>query len=73
MKELIREDWNYILYEQEQGFLFSVTCGTVAIFEISIVLNTQEVKHFQEQGQAFLQTLADRIRDNPNEYLNRRY
>lgn len=72
MKELIRDDWNYTLYEQEQGLLLSVVCGTVAIFEVNVLLNEDEIKHFQKDGKDFLQLLADTIRSNPDEYFQRK-
>jgi len=72
MKELLRSDYNYMLYQDGPRLLLSVACGTVAVFDITIALTAQETKYFQTQGEEFLVYLAGKVQYNPENYLERR-
>ncbi len=71
--ELTREDWNYLLYETPNGeLLLSVLCGSIAQFDLAILLNSEETQEWQQHGAAFLQSLAAKINGKPEAYLARR-
>jgi hypothetical protein len=64
MKEILRSQWNYMLCEKDEKLVFSVICGSVAIFEINIFLNEDELKKYNERGEEFLNELAEHVRNN---------
>lgn len=73
MKELINENWSHTLSEAGNGeLLLAVVCGTVAIFEITIVLNSDERARYKKEGASFVSELAGHVRDRPSDYLSRR-
>ncbi len=71
MKEIIRLQWTYILYEQNDRFLLSVVCGTVGIFETNIWLNETETEKYRKSGKEFIDGLAEQIRNAPSNYTDR--
>jgi len=71
MKEILRSQWNYILCEKEGELLFSVICGSVAIYEINIFLNDEEIEKYNAGGEGFLKELAEHIRNNSKVYNDR--
>lgn len=70
MKELIKKDWDYILYEDNQKFILSVLAGTIALYNIDIILNEDESLKYQATGQSYIDQLASEIRSQPEKYLN---
>lgn len=65
MRELTKSAWNYTLFDNEQGdFLFTVLCGSVGLYEISIRLTPAETAQYEKDGTTYLDTLADTIRSN---------
>ncbi|HOP65291.1 MAG TPA: hypothetical protein PK906_18070 [Spirochaetota bacterium] len=71
MKEILRSQWNYMLCDQDGELLFSVICGSVAIYEINIFLNDEEIEKYNAGGEEFLKELAEHIRFNPESYNDR--
>ncbi|MDA3818796.1 MAG: hypothetical protein PF486_15550 [Prolixibacteraceae bacterium] len=71
MKEILRSQWNYMLCEKDEKLVFSVICGSVAIFEINIFLNEDELKKYNERGEEFLNELAEHVRNNLKSYNDR--
>ncbi len=71
MEEVSLKKWDYILYRDGADLILSVVCGTVGIFEINIKLDYIECRHYEEQGDTYLAALAQQVRNNPDEYLNR--
>jgi hypothetical protein len=71
MKELSKKKWTYILYEINGQLLFSVVCGTVALFDRNIYLNEEEIKIYNEKKDAFLDLLAEKIRNSPDKFEDR--
>ncbi len=71
MEEILRSQWNYMLCRKDGELVFSVICGSVAIYEINIFLNKQETENYHEKGEEYLNELADRIRNNPGLYKDR--
>lgn len=70
-KELIRKDWDYTLYETPEGLLLSVLAGTVALFEVEILLSQEEYAQYQLLGFSYLDRLANEVRSEPEKYQNR--
>ena len=71
MKELVKKNWKYILYEDKGSLLLSVVCGTVALFDRNIRLNESEQKCYQQNGVAYLDKLASDISYSPEKYQDR--
>lgn len=71
MKELLRKDWDYILYESKKGLILSVLAGTVAVFEVKVLLNDAEQAQYKADGTTYLTALAAEIRSNPKPYQDR--
>ena len=68
---LINKEWAYTLFEQAGNLLLSVVCGTVAVFTVTVKLNPQEVRAFEQQGESFIDQLAQQIADDPQSYQHR--
>lgn len=72
MKNILTKRWNYSLQENKKGeIIISVLCGTVGLYEIEIVLSETEKKNFRDDGEFFLDELANDIRNNPSKYKDR--
>ncbi|MEL6562684.1 MAG: hypothetical protein AAFQ94_31235 [Bacteroidota bacterium] len=71
MKELLKKDWQYILFEDEEDLLLKVICGSVAIFELNIKLNDLEKTNFQLLGEEYIDKLAHEISSNYTKYQSR--
>ena len=72
MQELINKNCDYILFQDKTDFILKVECGTVAVYTITFQLNEAEKAGFDADGEGFLDHLAWKVRDYPEEYLNRR-
>jgi hypothetical protein len=72
MKNILTKRWNYSLQENKKGeMIISVLCGTVGLYEIEVVLSEIERKKISDDGENFLDGLANDIRNNPNKYKDR--
>lgn len=72
MKILSKKEWNYILYEKNGQYIFSVICGTVAQFEVEIKFNVEEIDRYNSEGEYFLDLYAENLRNNPSMWANRK-
>lgn len=72
MQELINKNWDYILSQSEEDYILEVVCGTVAIYTITFKLDEAEKAGFEAEGERFLDHLAWKVRDYPEEYIKRR-
>lgn len=63
MKELARENWNYILFEKEGSFVIEVECGGVAMYTKTHILTTEEAKRYFNEGMNYLKLLAEELRN----------
>ncbi|WLQ15981.1 hypothetical protein O5O45_08650 [Hahella aquimaris] len=69
MKEIVsQKKWVYTLYRTEDGLLLSVVCGGVAMFEVEVLLSKEEAFQVQ-RDEGFLDLLAEKIRNNPKQYM----
>lgn len=71
MKELIKQNWSYTLFETDNRFILKVLCGTIGLYEIMIELNNLEIKLYEEKGKSFIEELALKIQTNPSSYKKR--
>jgi hypothetical protein len=72
MQELINKNWDYILFQSEEDYLLEVVCGTVAIYTITFKLDEVEKAGFEAEGERYLDHLAWKVRDYPEDYIKRR-
>lgn len=71
MKEIINKPWNYKLLENNKKYYLSVMCGSVALFEINIELNNDELLMYHELGNSYIDSLVQKIQFNSSLYLDR--
>lgn len=72
MEKIIDKDWEYSLYQtDDNNFLFSVLCGSIAMDLVNFQLNKEERNEFEEKGQIFLDVLAEDVRQNQSKYNSR--
>lgn len=69
---LLQEDYFYTLYKQNNELYLAATCGRVAIFELAIKLNQEEIKNYEEKGLTFIIYLTRQIQDDPASFLSRK-
>lgn len=58
------ETWSWTLEKIEQGLLLSVMCGTVGLYERSVLLTAPEVQLWTDGGSAALEPLVEAIRND---------
>lgn len=46
MKKNLEKNWEYTLYENDDVFILSVLCGSVALYTINVELNESEKNIF---------------------------
>jgi len=71
MIEIKYKPWEYKFFENNKKLYLSVVCGSVALFEINIELNEDEVLMYGEKGIDYIDELAKRIQISPSDYINR--
>ncbi|RRJ86694.1 hypothetical protein EG240_15855 [Paenimyroides tangerinum] len=70
-KEIIKKDWDYNFYKNEDKYILSVLCGTVGLFEINIQLSKDEISVYKEKGETYIDELAKSIQNSPSSFSNR--
>jgi hypothetical protein len=69
MKEVVaQKKWTYTLYRTDDALILSVVCGGAAMFNIDVQLTQQEEDEFKSNPN-FLDTYAEKIRNNPKEFM----
>ena len=71
MKELIKKNWDYTLYDNQNTMLLKVLCGTVAAYNITIELNPLEIEYYKNRGEDFINELARKTQSTPSLYTHR--
>ncbi len=62
--------WDWMLIREPDGsLLLSVVCGSVGIYEVDVVLDTEQTAAFAANGAPVLQRLAEAVRKDPAHYL----
>ncbi len=68
------ESWSWTLEQVTEGLLLTVLCGTVGLYERSIILRPDEVALWEAGGPAALEPLVEAIRnDGRGERFGERY
>lgn len=68
MKEVIKKNWEYTLFEVEDKMILSVLCGSVALFTVNIKLNESEKESFEKFGESYIDDLAEKVRTDPSDF-----
>ncbi len=70
MKELLKKQWKYTLYVNEGGaYILTVICGTIGLYEVEHVLTNEQLLKYKNQGETFIDALANDISYTPKKYL----
>jgi len=62
--EILRSEWDYILYQTDFGLVLSTLCGSVALYDICILLTDRETSRWHNEGEIFLKDLVKRVRED---------
>ena len=68
MKEIIKKNWEYTLFEKKDKMILSVLCGSVALFTVNIKLNESEKESFEKFGESYIDDLAEKVRTDPSDF-----
>jgi len=69
MKELARQPWSWVLCETSSGRLvLSVNCGTVASYEVSLELTSEEARDYGRTGSPSVDALAKQVASDPRRF-----
>ena len=70
--ELIRVDWDHILYDYGKGrLMLSVLCGRSAVFSVNLFLTPTERKKYESEGAQYITLLASKVRFSPGRFNKR--
>jgi hypothetical protein len=70
--EIIAEShYDYTFYRENGNLFLSVTCGTTAVFDVTIELKPHEVSEYEKKGTSYIIYLADQVRYDPDAYFKR--
>ena len=58
------ETWSWMLDEIPEGLVLSVVCGTVGLYERSLLLEPCEIETWRNGGPAALEPLVEAIRND---------
>ncbi len=58
------ETWSWMLDEIPEGLVLSVVCGTVGLYERSLLLTPSEIETWRNGGSAALEPLVEAIRND---------
>ena len=73
MKEVLKntEKMFSLDLDDQDRYILSTMCGGVGMYEVCIVLDSNEVERFHTDGSAFIEELAYEIGRNTSKYKNR--
>lgn len=69
MEIIFNERWNYQLIKNNDKYVLSVMCGTVALYEIEVELSDEQIQEYTKKGKEYIEVLVGTIRSNPSEYI----
>lgn len=64
MKILIDKRMNYIFYKKEEDYFLEIICGTIAIYEKKICLNSEQVQEYNKLGESYIDQLVNVLRQS---------
>ena len=53
-QEILKREWEYTFYKEDENFYLSVLCGSVALYDLIIQLDSNELLQYHEDGQTYL-------------------
>lgn len=69
MRQIIMEkDWNYVLYKEGGSYVLSVLCGRVGLFETTMLISMEDLADFRNEGDKYIDSLAERVRKDPEKF-----
>jgi hypothetical protein len=68
IKVIAEEGWSWMLFQDDQRYILSVVCGSVALYSIDMLLSEMEATAYHQEGRAAIKKLAEKIRNNPEAY-----
>ncbi len=71
MNVLAQDPWSFTLEDHGDRLLLVVVCGTVAVYDVVLELNDEELAAWSAEGVAALRALAARVQANPKAYAER--
>lgn len=66
-----QEHCGHEFFERDGQFFLTVTCGTVAVFDLTVELTPDEVAAYERKGVDVVRALADQIRFDPASHQHR--
>lgn len=63
-EKLHEETWSWMLLRTEDGLRLDVLCGTVGVYERSLMLTPEEVALWERSGAVGLEPLVEAIRND---------
>lgn len=70
-QEILKREWEYTFYKEGEYFYLSVLCGSVALYDLIIQLDSNELLQYHEDGQTYLNKLVEEIRNHPSCFIGR--
>ena len=58
------EPWSWTLDQMPEGLVLSVVCGSVGLYDRTIVLTSDEIQRWRDGGPAALEPLIEAIRND---------
>ncbi len=71
LKEIESEPYSWILYSHHTDYVLEVICGSVAIYEVPVLLNNTEKLDYENNGRRIIEKLSQKI-SNSIEFQNSR-
>ena len=68
LTKIEEKSWTYILYKYQDKYILSVMCGSIALYDVNIIVDDSIIKQFENKGITVLDELASIIRDNSDKY-----
>ena len=73
MEIIFQKEWDYTFSKKNKNvFILFVLCGTIALFELEIILNQSEINEYNNKGKEFIEYLVQKIRDKPDDWISRK-
>lgn len=70
-QEILKREWEYTFHKEDENFYLSVLCGSVALYDLIIQLDSNELLQYHEDGQTYLNKLVEEIRNHPSRFIGR--
>ncbi len=61
LKEIESEPYSWVLYSHHTDYVLEVVCGSVAIYEVPILLNNTEKLDYENNGRISIEKLSQKV------------